>query len=100
MSQEAGQRVNEVGMVALVVLDQRAEDLIGEAIELGGVGHVEQEAIDAQVFEGHYVAENYLPEKLRGQRFFRPSDSGYERELADRLRALRKQAGLDEDLDR
>ncbi len=50
-------------------------------------------------FQGHYVAENYLPDALRGQRFFRPSESGYERELAERLRAWRKQAGLDEDLD-
>jgi putative ATPase len=48
-------------------------------------------------FEGHYVAEDYLPEALRGRRFFRPSQSGYERELGERLRAWRKQAGLPDD---
>jgi putative ATPase len=48
-------------------------------------------------FEGHYVAEDYLPEALRGRRFFRPSQSGYELELGERLRAWRKQAGLPDD---
>jgi putative ATPase len=47
-------------------------------------------------FEGSYVAEDYLPEALRGRRFFQPSESGYERELGERLRAWRKAAGLDE----
>jgi putative ATPase len=45
-------------------------------------------------FEGHYVAENYLPEELRGARFYRPSESGYERELKARLATWRRQAGL------
>jgi len=45
-------------------------------------------------FQGNYVAAEYLPEALRGQRFFRPSRSGEERELAARLAAWRAQAGL------
>jgi putative ATPase len=45
-------------------------------------------------FEGHYVAENYLPEALKGARFYAPSESGYEKELKERLRAWRAQAGL------
>jgi putative ATPase len=49
-------------------------------------------------FEGHYVAEEYLPEALRGRRFWKPSDSGYERELAERLRAWRRAAGLPDDV--
>jgi putative ATPase len=40
-------------------------------------------------FEGHYVREEYLPEELRGRRYYQPSDSGGEREIAARLRALR-----------
>jgi len=39
-------------------------------------------------FEGHYVREEYLPEPLRGHRYYTPSDSGLERELAARLAAL------------
>lgn len=35
-------------------------------------------------FEGHYVIEQYLPEGLRGQRFYRPSASGDEARLAAR----------------
>jgi putative ATPase len=48
-------------------------------------------------FDGHYVAEDYLPEKLRGKRFWRPSQSGYEKQLGERLAAWRKSAGLPEE---
>ncbi|HXU72576.1 MAG TPA: replication-associated recombination protein A [Polyangia bacterium] len=48
-------------------------------------------------FEGHYVAENYLPDELKGARFYVPSESGYEKELKARLRALRAEAGLPAD---
>jgi putative ATPase len=40
-------------------------------------------------FEGHYVTEQYLPEALTGRRYYRPSDNGFERELAERLAKLR-----------
>lgn len=43
-------------------------------------------------FAGAYVAEDYLPDALRGQRFFEPADSGFERELGERLRRLRPAA--------
>lgn len=36
-------------------------------------------------FEGHYVAETYLPDKLAGARFYRPSSSGDEVEMGRRL---------------
>lgn len=45
-------------------------------------------------FEGNYVAEDYLPDALKGSRFYSPSDSGYEKELKERLAAWRAQAGL------
>ncbi len=40
-------------------------------------------------FEGHYVAEEYLPDALRGERIVRLSESGLERELGERLAELR-----------
>ncbi len=40
-------------------------------------------------FEGHYVVENYLPEALRGRRYYEPSDSGFESEIKERLASLR-----------
>ncbi len=46
-------------------------------------------------FEGHYVAESYLPDAIDGSRFYEPSDSGYEATMKARLRALRR--GDDED---
>jgi putative ATPase len=44
-------------------------------------------------FEGHYVAAEYLPEALRGQRYYQPSASGYEKTIAERLALLRKPKG-------
>ncbi|MFZ5440960.1 MAG: replication-associated recombination protein A [Myxococcota bacterium] len=51
-------------------------------------------------FEGNYVVENYLPEGLRGERFFEPSRNGYEqrhRERIDEIRSLKapKEPGED-----
>jgi putative ATPase len=36
-------------------------------------------------FEGHYVPADYLPDELRGRRFYAPKDSGYEKTIAERL---------------
>jgi putative ATPase len=41
-------------------------------------------------FEGHHVEQDYLPEALRGHRYYQPSDSGREREIAERLEPIRK----------
>jgi len=41
-------------------------------------------------FSGHHVREQYLPEDLRGRRYYEPSAEGRERELAERLRRLRE----------
>ena len=35
--------------------------------------------------ETHYTAQEYLPEKLRGRKFYQPSDFGYEKRIAERL---------------
>jgi putative ATPase len=40
-------------------------------------------------FDGHYVAEEYLPDALRGCRIVEPSSSGLEKELGERLARLR-----------
>jgi putative ATPase len=41
-------------------------------------------------FDGHYVVENYLPEELRGRRYYEPSKSGRERDIGEYLASLRK----------
>ncbi len=38
-------------------------------------------------FEGNYVPADYLPDELVGSRFYEPTRSGYEAEIADRLAA-------------
>jgi putative ATPase len=44
-------------------------------------------------FDGHYVPETYLPDRLAGARFYEPSSSGYEREIGPRLAEWRRRAG-------
>jgi putative ATPase len=39
-------------------------------------------------FEGNYVPEDYLPDKLVGEKIYEPSQSGYEAEHAKRLADL------------
>jgi putative ATPase len=41
-------------------------------------------------FEGHYVAEEYLPDAIRGEAVVTLSENGLEKELAARLAALRR----------
>ncbi len=44
-------------------------------------------------FEGHYVPEEYLPDALRGEEVVKLSESGLERALGERWRALRERKG-------
>ncbi|MGM0575335.1 MAG: replication-associated recombination protein A [Myxococcota bacterium] len=39
---------------------------------------------------GGWVPDHYLPDRLRGTRFYEPKEAGYERHLAERVRWFRK----------
>ncbi len=41
-------------------------------------------------FENHYVEEDYLPDELKDRVYYQPSNSGYERTIAHRLKNRRK----------
>jgi putative ATPase len=41
-------------------------------------------------FDGNFVVENYLPEELRGRRYYEPSKSGRERDIGEYLAKLRE----------
>ena len=41
-------------------------------------------------FEGHHVGEQYLPDMLRGHRYYTPSSSGDERAIAERVAKWRE----------
>src|SRR5512136_310911 len=41
-------------------------------------------------FDGHHVAQNYLPEAIKGMRFYEPGDQGYEAQVTDRLERWRR----------
>jgi putative ATPase len=41
-------------------------------------------------YEDHYIGQQYLPDRLMGIRFYRPTDQGYEAELQTRLSKWRE----------
>src|SRR5881392_3237171 len=43
-------------------------------------------------FSGNYVPEEYLPDELRGQRFYQPSENGEEAQIGERLQHWRAAA--------
>ena len=43
-------------------------------------------------FDGHYVPEEYLPDALRGERFYEPSGNGEEGQIRERLDRWRREA--------
>jgi putative ATPase len=46
----------------------------------------------AHDFEGAYVKQDYLPERLQGRTYYRPTDRGLEAEIRKRLVAWRRTA--------
>ncbi len=44
----------------------------------------------AHDYEGHVVGQQHLPDRLREQRYYQPSDSGEERQIAERLAEWRR----------
>ena len=51
----------------------------------------------AHDFEGHWVDQDYLPTT---RIFYRPTDQGYERQIKQRLDAIRRARGIEEDQER
>ena len=47
----------------------------------------------AHDYDGHHVpGEQYLPDKLKGRRYYEPSENGYEKIIAERLKRWRGEA--------
>lgn len=45
----------------------------------------------AHDFDGHFVPnEQYLPDKLKGKRYYEPTENGYEKNISERLKGWRK----------
>jgi len=45
----------------------------------------------AHDYKGAFTTQEYLPEKLKGKRFYFPSDRGYEKTIKERLEKWRRQ---------
>jgi putative ATPase len=73
-----------------VQVPQHLQDASRDGAALGhGVGYQYPHE-----FEAHFIPQNYLPEAIKGTRFYRPSDQGYEAQVIERLERWR-QAQLD-----
>ena len=46
----------------------------------------------AHDYPNHYVKQQYLPDGMEGQVFYRPADSGYEKTIRDFMQFLRSSA--------
>ena len=44
----------------------------------------------AHDYPNHYVEQQYLPTELQGERFYEPSDNGYERQIREYFRRIKK----------
>jgi putative ATPase len=77
-----------------------------EQIQTEGVGHVPTHLMDASrdgpalghgqgyqyphLFPGHFIPQQYLPTELLGTHYYKPSDQGYEAQVAERLEKWRE----------
>ena len=79
--------VKERGALPVPLKLRNAPTRLMEALGYGGAYRYPHN------FEGHYVAEQYLPDALRDEQVVTLSGSGLEEELARRLAALRGRSG-------
>ena len=47
----------------------------------------------AHDYPNHYVEQQYLPTELQGERFYEPSDNGYEHQIREHFRRIKKDGG-------
>ena len=47
----------------------------------------------AHDYPNHYVEQQYLPTELQGERFYEPSDNGYERQIREYFRRIKEDGG-------
>ena len=47
----------------------------------------------AHDYPGHFVEQQHLPDSLQGKHYYTPSDQGYEKQVAARLKAWRQKKG-------
>ncbi|MBR1599303.1 MAG: replication-associated recombination protein A [Lachnospiraceae bacterium] len=72
-------REKKIGLVPPYLRDAHYEG----SKELGHVGY-----LYPHDFPGHFVKQQYLPDEIKDERFYEPSDEGYEAKVKERLRGL------------
>jgi putative ATPase len=89
---KAMQRIEEEGQISV---PRHLQDSNRDA---AAMGHGKDYAYPHE-FEGHFIPQQYLPKRLLGTYFYRPSEEGYEKEVKERLEmwreAQRKALGIE-----
>jgi putative ATPase len=74
----AKEMISKEGMGAVPI------HLMDSSRDATGFGHGEG-YLYPHDFPGHFIPQNYLPEKMIGRRLYEPSSEGYEKTIAERL---------------
>jgi putative ATPase len=87
----AGQDVEEKGALPVPLHLRNAPTPLMEKLGYG------KEYKYAHNFPDHVVAQEHLPEELKGKKYYAPSESGHEKEIKERLKSWedRKKVGQD-----
>ncbi len=89
---KAMQKIEEEGQVSV------PRHLMDANRDAEAMGHG-KDYVYPHEFEGHFIPQQYLPKRLLGTYFYRPSEEGYEPEVAKRLEmwreAQRKALGIE-----
>ena len=87
---------------AVAAVNQGADDEVPNHLkdssrDKEGLGHGKNYKYP-HAFREHWVAQQYLPDGLQGNYFYKPGDQGFEKKVADRIEWLRQQQrkGLEE----
>ena len=46
-------------------------------------------------FSGSYISQQYMPDELKGTYYYHPSEQGFEKEINERLKNMRKIRDID-----
>ncbi len=89
---KAMQKIEEEGQVSV------PRHLMDASRDAEALGHG-KDYVYPHEFEGHFIPQQYLPKRLLGPYFYRPSEQGYEAEVVHRLEmwreAQRKALGIE-----
>ena len=89
----ASQAIERIGMPEAQIILSHAATYVACAPKSNAAYMAISEAMDyVQNYKNHYVKQQYLPDTMENEHFYRPSENGYERTIVQHLTKLRAEA--------